>query len=480
MIFQKGHRKGSQVDLEEVWVRDGRLVNQLTDVVDEEGVILEARGDVVLVELVQAEEDLLRHVHVDRHVGVPSDIDLGLDERHELLTKEVHAVLVGQLLENVVIRQLPKLLLDALVKLCDFLLSRWLDNNFLREGRKLILRGGLGGSRSDRRDNRTSARLRKTDIVCLDVAETVQDEVHALRVLGKKLLHHRVDAHIDMIYEHVLVVSGGNDRAQVEVDRGCVILLHELLDVQANDFLGDGKGGLVDPAGIVPNARECLNEFTVDALCLRLEIAQVQVARASDQFLHLDEVLGEQLEAIVLSRLIRLGAESEAEDLVVHFLDCGGQLGEVVEHDNLRLRQTMSTLLVEIHARGVVEGADMEEHRSLCHLEMDLRVLKNELVAVVAIQQLRQRGLGEGRRLAVDLTEHLVEECADRLLANPEVVVGVDRTVGRQTPLAVVVVRANQRTAKVLGRHDGSVNLRVLVDLDSTRKAEAHDTIVRL
>ena len=178
--------------------------------------------------------------------------------------------------------------------------------------------------------------------------------------------------------------------------------------------------------------------------------------------------------------MVRTRGEREAERLRIHLLDGGENLREVVEHDNLRLRQTMGTRVVEVHVRSVVEGANMEEHRALSHLEMDLWVLENELVAVVAVQQLRQRGLGEGRCLTIDLAEHLVEERADRLLADPEVVVRVDGSVGRQTPAAIVVVRANERSAKVLGRHDGSVDLRVLGHVDSAREAEAHDTIVRL
>ena len=383
----------------EVRVGHGRLGDELADVVDEDRVVFEAHRNVVLVELVQAEEDLLRHVHVDRHIGLPSDLDLGLDERHELLTKEVHAFLVRQLREDIAIRLIPQVDLNGLIELGDLLLSRRIDHNLLRKFGELFLRRRLGrrlcGSRGSGSGS-SRIRLRKADIVRLDVAETVQDEVHALRVLGEQLLHDRVDAHVDTVLL-VLLVSGSNDRAQVEVDRGRVVLLHELLDVQANNFLCDGQGRLVDPARIVPNARECLDELTVDALCLRLEIAQVQVARASDQFLHLNEALGEQLVAIVLRLVVRTRGEREAERLRIHLLDSGENLREAVEDHNLRLGQTMGTRVVKIHVRGVVEGPDMVEHRALSHLEMDLWVLENELVAVVAVQQLSQRGLGEGR-----------------------------------------------------------------------------------
>ncbi len=298
-------------------------------------------------------------------------------------------------------------------------------------------------------------------------------------MLSQQLLHHRIDAHVETGLL-VLLVGSSNDRAEIEVDGSRVVLLHVLLDVETSDILRDGESALVDPARIVPNARECLDELSVDALSLRLEVAQVQVARASDQFLHLNEVLGEQLEAIVLSLVVRVRGEGESERFRIHLLDHGENLGEVVEHHNLRLRQTVSTLGVEIHVSSVVEGANVEEHRALRHLEMNLRVLKNELVAVVAVQHLRQRGLREGRRETIDLAEHLVEERANRLLADPEVVVRVDRAVGRQTPLAVVVVRSNERAAKVLGRHDASVDLRVFGHVDRARNAEAHDTIVRL
>ena len=459
-----------------VRVRDRHLLNQLAHHINEESVILQAHRNVPVIHLVEAVEDLLRHIGVDRGVRLPRDSHLGEDDGHDVLAKVEHTLLVRETSEDVDIRLVILVLLDCLIQLRDFLLGRRLDNHLLLEGRELLHRDRLGCSRR-RRDG--GSRLGKTNIVGLDEAETVQDEVHTLRMLDQQLLHHRIDAHVDTSLQ-VLLVSGSNDRAEIEVDGSRVVLLHVLLDVETRDILGDGESALVDPARIVPNARECLDELSVDALRLRLEIAQVQVARASDQFLHLNEVLGEQLVTIVLSLVVCVRGERETERLRIHLLDDGENLGEVVEDHNLRLRQTVSTLGVEIHVLSVVEGANVEDHRTLRHLEMNLWVLKNELVAVVRVQHLRQRRLREGRRHTVDLAEHLVEEHANRFLADPEVVVRVDRAVGRQTPGAIVVVRSNERAAKVLSRHDASVDLRVFGHFDGARNAEAHDTIVRL
>ena len=463
-----------------VRVRDRHLLNQLADHINEEGVILQAHRNVPVVHLVEAVEDLLRHIGVDRGVRLPRDSHLGEDDGHDVLTKVEHTLLVRETSEDANIRLVILVLLDCLIRHRDFLLGQRLEDHLLLESRE-VLRGRLGCGRrtGSRRRGDSGSRLGKTNIVGLDEAETVQDEVHTLRVLDQQLLHHRINAHVDTSLQ-VLLVSGGDDWAEIEVDGSRVVLLHVLLDVETSDVLGDGESALVDPARIVPNARECLDELSVDALRLRLEIAQVQVARASDEFLHLNEVLGEQLVTIVLSLVVRVRGERETERLRVHFLDDSENLGEVVEDHNLRLRQTVSTLGVEIHVLSVVEGANVEEHRTLRHLEMNLRVLKNELVAVLRVQHLRQRRLREGSRHTVNLAEHLVEERANRFLADPEVVVRVDSSVGRQTPLAVVVVRSNERAAKVLSRHDASVDLRVFGHFDGARNAEAHDTIVRL
>lgn len=155
---------------------------------------------------------------------------------------------------------------------------------------------------------------------------------------------------------------------------------------------------------------------------------------------------------------------------------------EVVEHHDLGLRQAIRTLLIEVDQLGVVEGADVEDHRALCHLEVDLWVLEHELVAVLRVEQLRQRRAREDSRHAIDLAEDLIEQDANRLRADPVVVVRIQRAVGRNAPLAGVVVRADHRATKVLGRDEtvGEADASIHRDVLRAREAEAHDAVVRL
>jgi len=157
-------------------------------------------------------------------------------------------------------------------------------------------------------------------------------------------------------------------------------------------------------------------------------------------------------------------------------------LSEVVEHEDLGLRQAISTLIVEVHHVDVVEGAHVEHHRTLRHLEVDLRVLEHELVAVVRVQQVRQRRGREGSRHAIDLAQDLIEQHANRLRADPEVVVRIQGAVGRDAPLASVVVRADHRATKVLGRDETLLQVETSIhgDVLRTGEAEAGDAVVDL
>ncbi len=132
--------KGAEMDLV-VRVGDGHLLNQLADVVNEERVILQAHRNVPVIHLVEAVEDLLRHIGVDRGVRLPRDSHLGEDHWHNVLTKVVHTLLVRETGEDVYIRQVVLLLLDSLIELSDFLLGRRLDNHLLLESRELLDRG---------------------------------------------------------------------------------------------------------------------------------------------------------------------------------------------------------------------------------------------------------------------------------------------------------------------------------------------------
>lgn len=341
-----------------------------------------------VTEFVNAEEDLLWHIDEDGLVRLPGETDFGIDDGHKLAMSQVHSFFERNVGENVRVRLVPQIVLDGLLQFGDFLLVERLDHNLFRESRELfLLVGGSRGSSRGSSDRSRGVRFRETNIIGLDESETVEDEVHSLRVLSHELLHHGVDTDLDVILL-VFLVSSSQDRTQVEVDLGGVVLLDVLLEVETSDIFGDGENRLVDPAGIVANAGERSDEIDVDSLGLRLEIAQVQVAGATDELLFLHEALGQQLVAVVLSVVVGLRSEGVAELVRAHLLNSSSHFRVGVEENDARLRQTMSTFIVEIDVLSVVEGSDVEQHRALSHLEMNFGVLKNELVAVVAVQQL--------------------------------------------------------------------------------------------
>jgi len=459
-----------------ILIGERHLLEELANILDQHRLVLDAHHDVLVLHLSQPVEHLLRQILEDREVRIPSKLHLGVDDRHEVVPKEAGELLGGEVCREDKRRLVLQGKLDSLVRIENLLLGERLCRH---EHRKLLRLGSRRLNRGLRRDG--EFRDRQADIVRVDLSETVEDEVDALRVLGVQLLHDRVHRHTNTILL-VLLVSGGNDRAKVEVDRRRVILLHVLLEVELRHLLGDREQRLVDPAGVVSHARKRLDELLVDAILLRLEVPKVQVARATDQLLAANELLGENLVAIMLSLVVRIRCEGETERRRRHLLDDGCNLREAVEDHNLRLRQAIGTLLVEVHHLGVVEGADVEDHRALCHIEVDLRMLEHELVAVLRVEQLRQRRAREDSRHAIDLAQGLIEQHANRFRADPVVVVRIQRAVGRDAPLAGVVVRADHRATKVLGRDEtlGEAGTGIQRDVLRARKAEAHDAVVRL
>lgn len=124
----------------------------------------------------------------------------------------------------------------------------------------------------------------------------------------------------------------------------------------------------------------------------------------------------------------------------------------------------------------------MVDERPLEDLEVDLRMLEDELVRVADVELVGERRRGEVALLAVDAAEALVEELPDGLLADPVVVVGVQGSVGGETPVVAVEVRADQRATEVLVRGDAPFNgtLASLGQLVRLGVAEAEERVVVL
>lgn len=282
------------------------LLEELANILDQHGLILDAHHDVLVLHLGEPVEHLLLHVLEHWVVRIPRNLHLGVDDRHEVVPKEAGELLGGEVCREHKRRLVLQVKLDCLVRIENLLLGERL----LLEHRKLLRLGSRRLSHGLRRDG--VFRDRQAHIVRVDLSETVEDEVDALRVLGMQLLHDRVHRHTDTSLL-VLLVSRGNDRAKVEVDGRGVILLHVLLEVELRHLLGDREQRLVDPAGVVSHARKRLDELLVDAVLLRLEVSKVQVAGATDKLLAANELLGENLVARRLIRMVASLAEGQTE-----------------------------------------------------------------------------------------------------------------------------------------------------------------------
>ncbi len=476
---------------------DGLGANELANVLDQHGLVLDAHHDVLEVHLGETIEDLFGEVSGDGDTCIPGHLQLAEDDGHEVVTKEPR-VLVRVESHDILVRgQLLLRHIDTHVHLEYLLLGRRLDFDELgvsarRQRRKRVdldfVLGLIGtcGERNGWNKSRGSCDYRsrrishgEAHIARVDEAQTIEDEVQALRVFGEQLLHNSVDRHTNTLLL-VVLVSSRNDGAQVEVDRSRVVLLHVLLDVEIGRLLGGLEHRLLDPARELANARECLDELALVALRLGFHVAEVEVARATHQLLGTSELLRDDLEARQLRLPVDLGAKGEAEEVGTHDLELLDHRLVRVEPVNLWLRQTVGALIVEVHLSSVVEGAGMVEHRTFEHLEVHLGCLEHKLVGVTGVELLHQRRGRERRRLAVNLAEHVVEEGADGLGAHPEVLVGVERAVRRESPGTLVAKGVNHRPTEVLSRADSALDLGSGVLLVGLGEAEADHAVVGL
>ena len=315
-------------------------------------------------------------------------------------------------------------------------------------------------------------------IVGLDKLEAVEEKVDALGVVSANLAVHAIlgDANTGPL---VVLVERREDRLEVVVDEDVELLLDVLLDVDLVHRLRDRAQGLLDPARVVAKAGKGREELLVAALRLGLEVAEVHVASAAEQrqlalVVRVDDLVAGHLLGAILGQ-----AEGKAEDVFLehrrHDLLVAGELAHERRRDVVGRGFDIDVVLV-------VEGPNVVDKGAIEHLKVELGVLEDELVGVAGVEHLGQGRHCEGCRRAVDLAQALVEELADGLAADPVVVVGVDGAVGSEPPVVAVEVRANQRTAKVLGGDDFAIEVHLVTngDLVGLGVAEAEERVVAL
>ena len=297
--------------------------------------------------------------------------------------------------------------------------------------------------------------LAEVDIAGVDELEAIEEEVDALGVVAANLAVDAIFADANSSALVVLVESRENGLVVV-VDDGVGALLDVLLYVHLVDATRNAAERLLDPARVVANAGELLEQLLVGAVRLALEVAEVQVAGAAEQRELALVGRVENLEARRLGDLVASRAERVAER-VFAALDTSHDLleGVVVGHEG---RRDVVGTSGHVDEPAVVEGADVVDERPLEDLEVDLGMLEDELVRVADVELVGERRRGEGARLAVDAAEALVEELPNGLGADPVVVVGIEGAVGGEAPVVAVEVRADQRAAEVLVRGDASVD----------------------
>lgn len=321
--------------------------------------------------------------------------------------------------------------------------------------------------------------LAEVDVAGLDVLEAVEEEVDALGVTVANLAIDAVlaDANTSPL---VVLVDRREDRLVVVVDGGVGALLDVLLDVDPVDATRHVAEALFDPARVVANAGEGLEQLLVEAVRLTLEVAEVKVAGAAEQRELTLVVRVENLEAGRLGHFVTSRAERVAERTVAS-PEAAHDLLEAVEVGHEGRRDVVGADR-HVDEPAVVEGADVVDKRALEDLEVNLRVLEDELVGVADVELVGERRCREVTRLAVDAAEAVVEELPNRLVADPVVVVGVEGTVGRETPVVAVEVRTDKRATEVLVSGDAafdgaSASLGQLVRLGV---AEAEERVVVL
>ncbi len=164
----------------------------------------------------------------------------------------------------------------------------------------------------------------------------------------------------------------------------------------------------------------------------------------------------EDLEPRRLRDLVAGGAERVSERFAVG-LEVSHDLLEAVEVGHERGRDVVGPR-GGVYEPAVVEGPDVVDERPLKHLEVELRVLKDELVCVAGAELVGKRRRREATLLAVDAAEALVEELPDGLLADPVAVVGIQGAVGGDAPVVAVEVCADECTTEVLVRGDAPLD----------------------
>jgi hypothetical protein len=432
-------------------------VLEVVDLGDEEGTVFEAHCDIGQVLSHELDEDVLVEAAVELARLLDIQVEFGDDDGHKTLTEDV-AVVVHRNLGQVVEAQ------DVLL-VGDVCLESFLELNVLvRElfGDGLVLLFLLVDSH----------------IVGLDKLEAVEEEVDTLGVVVANLAIHAILANANS-GPLVVLVECREDRLVIVVDEDVGLFLDVLLDVDLVHRMRDGAQGLFDPARVVTEAGEGSEELLVAALHLTLEVAEVHVASATEQG-ELALVVGvEDLEPRHLLDTILGQAEGKAEGVVLehrrHDLLVAGELAH-------KRRRDVVGRGFHIDVAAVVEGPNVVDEGPIEDLEVDFGVLEDKLVGVAGVEHLSQWRHCEGRRRAVDLAEALVEELADRLVADPVVVVGVDGPVGREPPVVAVEVRTNQRTTQVLGGDDVALEIALIGsrELVGLGVAEAEEGVVVL
>ena len=447
-----------------VHLEDGQFLG-VVDASDEKALFLEAHDHVVKVLVEQVGQDILLEVHVELACLLEVQVEFRDDDRHEAVAEEL-AVVVLRDLGEVLGARLELLALEGGEDLFEVRVYR-LDRNGHRD-------------RHRSRSNHDSLRvIVEVDVARLDELEAVEEEVDALGVVVANLPIEAILAHVNTLL-FVVLVDRRENRLVVVVDDGVSALLNVLGDVDLVHATRHAGERLFDPARVVADAGKSLDQLLVEPVRLTLEVAEVQVARTTEQQELALVGRVEDLEARRLSHLVADRAQRVAERSAAG-LEASHDLLEVVEVGHERRRDVVGAER-HVDQTAVVEGANVVDKRPLEDLEVDLGVLEDELVRVANVELLGERRRREAARLAVDATEALVEELPNRLLANPVVVVGVQGAIGSKAPVVAVEVRTDQRAAEVLVRGDAPLKRRLasLGQLVRLGVAEAEERVVVL
>ncbi len=223
--------------------------------------VLDGHGDVLVVHVEEAGEDLLR-VQAGK-LGLFEVVDLKLAEngRHELVVQKLRVcLLVGDATLDVGFEGVLELVELAFVEL---------------HGRRVL------------------------NIVGLEPAEAVEDEVEALRVLRcqEGVDDFRRDATTSAL---VVLVELVDDREHVVVDVEVVVLLDVLGEVRREDPASDLAENALGPVSDRHEARKHGDELASATLRLSLEVAEAGVAGATEERHLADELRVENLEARIL------------------------------------------------------------------------------------------------------------------------------------------------------------------------------------